>query len=95
MVTTALHAASTALTPPELAKILKVKPEKIHGFIDSGELAAVNMASAGSKRPRWRIMPEDVETFLQKRANKPLERQPIKRKKKLPPLTGRFSYLPD
>jgi len=54
---------SSYLTPPALAKLWAVSPEKVIGLIRSGELDAVNLASRGSSRPRFRISPEAVQRF--------------------------------
>ena len=45
----------------------RVGPDKIHGFIRRGELAAVNVATNLSARPQWRITPESVDLFEQRR----------------------------
>ena len=51
------------LTPPELAKVWRVSPEKVIAMIRRGELAAVNLASNGTTRPRFRISPEAIAAF--------------------------------
>ena len=55
-------------TPPEVAKRLRVKPSKVIAWIYSGELRAVNVATLGCQRPRWRIDPIDLENFLRQRS---------------------------
>jgi hypothetical protein len=57
--------------PRQVAEQLVVAPEKILALIESGELLAVNVASAGSSRPRWRISQEAFDQFLQRRQNRP------------------------
>lgn len=57
--------------PPELARIERVKPEKIIAEIRAGRLDAHNVASVGSKRPRYRITPEAVEAWRRLRAAVP------------------------
>lgn len=56
------------LTAPEVARHLRVSPNKILTFIRSGELAAINIASRPSGRPRYRIDQADLEKFEAKRA---------------------------
>jgi hypothetical protein len=56
------------VTPPELAKIWKVAPEKIIKLIRDGDLAAVNLAARGSRRPRFRISQAAIEAFERGRA---------------------------
>jgi hypothetical protein len=41
------------VSPPMAARILGVGILKIHQWIESGELVAVNLAAADSTRPRW------------------------------------------
>ena len=56
------------LTPPQLARQLGVSPDKIVGWIRSGELRAVNIASSPKGRPRFLIDPKDVEAFEARRS---------------------------
>jgi len=53
------------LTPPEVAKRLRVSPDKILAWIRRGELKAVNVSNGG--RPRFRISPNDLGAFLTSR----------------------------
>ena len=59
-------------TPAILAERWGVKVDKVHGFIRSGELVAINVASSLSTRPRWRIPVEAVRQFEERRAAKPV-----------------------
>jgi excisionase family DNA binding protein len=59
------------LTPPELAKLLRVEPPKVIAWIKRGELHAVNVADKNGKRPRWRISPEAFEDFIKPRTSSP------------------------
>jgi excisionase family DNA binding protein len=58
-----------AYTTSEVAARLRVGEDKIRTAIANGELKAVDLAARGSKRPRWRISPEDLEAFLAARAS--------------------------
>ena len=67
------------LTPPKLAKIWGVKPEKVIAFIKSGELDAIDISKhPGIGRPRYRISVKAVMEFENRRSVKP----PPKRMKK-------------
>lgn len=55
------------LTPPQLAKLWGVSPEKVYAFIRSGELRAINLASRPGGRPRYAIDPADVAAFERSR----------------------------
>ena len=60
------------LTPPEIAKVLRVSHEKLLGWIRRGELTAVNVGNGN--RPRFRISPESLDAFLRQREVQPLPR---------------------
>jgi len=82
-VSVALSTTKQKLNPPELAKLMRVNPDKVLGWINSGELRAVNVAGRGCKRPRWRIAIEDVALFERAReARKPEPR--LRRTRTLP-----------
>jgi excisionase family DNA binding protein len=59
--------ASEMLTVPEAAKRLGIAPEKVRGWIQTGELPASNVAQASSTRPRWRIDEKDLQQFSKSR----------------------------
>lgn len=67
-------------TPPEIAKLLSVKPETVRAWIERRELEAVNLAAPGTTRPRWRIMPDALERFLQSRSNRRVNRKTPRRR---------------
>lgn len=58
------------LTPPEIAKLLRVSHEKLIGWIRRGELAAVNVGNG--TRPRFRISQESLDAFLRRREVQPI-----------------------
>lgn len=70
------------LTPPQVAKRLAVKPDKVRNWIARGELRAVDLADRRGGRPRWRIDPVDLELFLAGRAAKPPSPAPRRRRPK-------------
>jgi len=51
------------LVPRALAKRWSVCVDKVLRFIQTGELRAFNVASQGSRRPRYRISIEEVHRF--------------------------------
>lgn len=59
-----------AMTPPELARLWAVDPDKIRRWIDAGELEAVDLSASQGQRPRWHILPAAAEAFLARRANR-------------------------
>lgn len=64
-------------SPPQVAKQLGVDPSKIRCLIQNGELLAFNVATRAGGRPLWRIAPEALAEFLQRRQGPavPLPRQ--------------------
>ena len=57
-------------TPPEIAKLMGVKSDTVRAWISAGHLEAINLADPGSSRPRWRVMPEALDAFLQSRSSR-------------------------
>ena len=57
------------ITPPKLARMAGVSPDKILEWIADGSLKAVNLSQ--SSRPRWKVRLADWETFLDGRSNQP------------------------
>jgi hypothetical protein len=74
------------LTLPEAAKRVGVAPEKLRGWVASGELSASNVAQASSTRPRWRIDEKDLQQFSK-------SRQPMKTRPAVRPFLYFFQFL--
>jgi hypothetical protein len=55
------------LSPPQVGQIVGVTPEKVIAMIRSGELRAIDVATRGSRRPRYRVRPEDLESWARGR----------------------------
>jgi hypothetical protein len=68
----------------------KVGPTKVLGFIDRGELVAVNVSTHTSGRPQYRIVPEEVARFEALRSAVPLPKPSRKRR-----ATEQKDYYPD
>jgi excisionase family DNA binding protein len=71
-----------SLTPPEVAKRLRVTADKVRGWIEAGELPATNVAKQGSTRPRYRISEDDLREFDKKRRVHKRAKVSRKRRKK-------------
>jgi hypothetical protein len=55
------------LTPQGIADQLALPDaEAVYAWLRSGELVGINVGR-GSKKPRWRVSPEDFERFLERR----------------------------
>ena len=82
MIASAATAAAPATkwrSPPQAAQLLGVEVGKIHHWIKTGELVAVNVATRVGGRVRWRISPDELDRFLASRQShspqKPLRKQ--------------------
>jgi excisionase family DNA binding protein len=58
-------------TPRELAKILRVGPDKVRALIHSGELGAINTATVRCGKPRFVVLPHHLAQFEQGRRISP------------------------
>ncbi len=67
-----------AITPPALARRLGVNTHKVLAWIARGELRAINLGDGS--RPRWRILPADLEAFLDRRTAQPMAKATRRRK---------------
>jgi len=87
-VVTAPEGVST-YTPPEIAKLLRVDPSTVLGWIRSGELPAFKVNSRAKKRPRYRVRRCKLEEFLERReqANRP---DPPRKKRQRPRNVTRY-----
>ena len=79
-----------ALTVGDIASDLRVKADIVLTWIRKGELTASNVAASGSRRPRWRIAPEDLATFLESRRPSPRPTATRRRKAKNEHVTEYF-----
>jgi len=73
----------SVLTPPELAKRWRVKPEKILRWIRAGELRAFNVAAKLAGRPRYRIPADAIVEFENRRTVRP-PTKPARRRRRVP-----------
>lgn len=62
------------LTPPDIARRLRVRRDKVLGWIRSGELRAADVSQHRGSRPRWRVHQRDLGDFLDRR----VARSPVK-----------------
>ena len=75
----------TYVSPPQLAKMWMCNVSKILGFIRSGELAAINLATCLGGRPRYRITTEAIRDFELRRTVVPPPTQVARRRKQRQP----------
>ncbi|NLX56242.1 MAG: helix-turn-helix domain-containing protein [Planctomycetaceae bacterium] len=68
------------LTPPEIARSLRVSETKVAAWIKSGRLRAFNVSEG--QRPKYRIRADDLESFLDGRTAAPPPTRPVRRERR-------------
>ena len=68
------------LTPPQVAKMIGVKPDKILYWIHTGQLPAVNVAKKEGGRPQYAVTATGLDVFTTRRSTRP----PVKVKRARP-----------
>jgi excisionase family DNA binding protein len=53
------------MTPREVARLLRVGPDRVRAMIVRGDLAALNLGTA--RRPRFVILPQHLDEFGRRR----------------------------
>lgn len=70
------------LTPPELAKLWGISPDKVVAWIRAGELRAIDASTSRSQRPRYLIDIEDLRAFEDRRSVSPHPKPRRRRQKR-------------
>jgi excisionase family DNA binding protein len=94
MATSDLRATDTpprGYTPRELARLLRVSPDRVRAWIQSGELGAVNTATHRCGRPRWVILPSHLAAWEERHQAAPPPR-PAPRRRRPPTVVD---FYPD
>jgi excisionase family DNA binding protein len=77
-------------TPNELARLLRVSPDAIRGWIASGELPAIDTSRARCGRPRYVILPHHLEEFTRRRSAARPKTTPKPRRRRSPAFIDYF-----
>jgi len=77
-----------AMSPPKVAKMFGVKPDKVLYWIHSGQLEAVNIAKDEGNRPQYAVTPAGLDTFTRRRSTRP----PTKMRRQRPRPSGKVYY---
>jgi excisionase family DNA binding protein len=78
------HPPGRGWTPNELAALLRVSPDKVRGWIHSGELKAINVARVRCGRCQFIILPHHLEEFERGRWAAEPAKVPRRRKRPAP-----------
>jgi excisionase family DNA binding protein len=82
--------AARGYTPNELARVLRVSPDRIRAWIAAGELGAIDTARHRCGRPRYVVLPHHLAAFEARRAAAPPPK-PARRRKRV----AEIDYYPD
>jgi hypothetical protein len=63
--------AQSGHTVKDLSRLLRVSPDKVRGWIGCGEMLAINTAADTLGKPRYVILPDQLEAFLSGRTTQP------------------------
>ena len=74
--------AERALSVKEIAEVLQIRRHGVLTLIRSGQLRAADVSLTPGGRPRWRILPDDLNSFLLRRTHQ--ARPPRRRRKRKP-----------
>jgi hypothetical protein len=85
------HTAGRGYTPAELARLLRVSPDRVRAWIVAGELTAINTASRRCGRPRFVILPQHLTEFAARRAAAAPKPAPRRRRRQ----PNMIDYYPD
>jgi hypothetical protein len=86
-----VNSLKKTLTTAQLAARWGVKQSKVIALIRSGELEGFNVALKPDGRPRFRVSPEAVQKFEERRAVQPAPKQPRRYRK--PKDKGFIEYI--
>ncbi len=75
------HQHQHGLTVREVAARFRVGKTRIHEWIRSGQLSAINTAPIRSSRPRWVILPDALAAFERGRQGGAPAPQPQRRRR--------------
>jgi hypothetical protein len=84
--------SARGLTVADVARRYRVSPDKVRGWIRSGELAAVNTAPSLCAKPRYVVTPEALERF---EAGRQAATVVPKRMKRIKRQAGAVDFYPD
>jgi excisionase family DNA binding protein len=70
-VTDAVALPERGLTTRELARYLRISPDRVRAMIASGELGAIDTSAARCGRPRYVVLPEHLAAWVRQRTASP------------------------
>jgi hypothetical protein len=83
--------AGRGYTPNELARLLRMSPDRIRAMIARGELGAINTAAVHCGKPRYVVLPQHLAEFERRRSAGPPPTPPPRRRRR----AQAVDYYPD
>jgi hypothetical protein len=72
---------ASGLSVAAFCKRYYVGADKVRAWIKNGTLLAINVAADLASKPQWRITPESVEAFEQRRSSEPTPQAPRRKRR--------------
>ncbi len=76
-----MSAPKSALTVAQVAERLGTRTHTVTAWIKSGELRAIDISQSAGGRPTWRIMPEDLDAFIERRTHQAAPKRTRRKKR--------------
>ena len=73
---------AVGLTTYDVARCFRVGTDTVRGWIQRGELRAINTAKIKCGKPRWVVTPEALAEFERRRQGGPAEKPKPRRKRR-------------
>jgi hypothetical protein len=78
------------LTPRQVARLLRISPDRVRAMIVRGELEAIDVSAVRCGRPRYIVLPQHLEEFTRRRSAAPPPK-PARRRRQ----SQAIDYYPD
>lgn len=69
------------LSVKQICELLALSEHAVLGLIRSGELRAIDVSQRAGGKPRWRILPDDLDGFISRRSVTPSPMRKQRRRK--------------
>jgi hypothetical protein len=78
-------------TVREVARLLRVSPDRVRAWIKAGDSPAINTAPAKCGRPRYVVLPHHLDEFERRRRVEPPSKPAPRRRR----AAGEIDFFPD
>ena len=77
-------------TVKQTAQLLAIREHSVLTLIRKGELRAIDVSMTPGGKPRWRILPDDLDAFILRRTH---EASPVRYRRRNKPKTNVKQYF--